>query len=107
MLRYLALVIPLGILGIAGTSAPSHAQIPRVLCPEGQELDPYEIWSSVDNEDEAKAFLRSEYRRFPTPMEFATWLSCQGFEVVILRGPFGHVLKPGELKIFAGFLIAP
>ncbi|MEX0956483.1 MAG: hypothetical protein WDZ83_14900 [Rhizobiaceae bacterium] len=107
MLRYLGRVISLCLLCIAGMSAPSYAQEPKVLCPEGQELDPYEIWSDVNNEEEAKQFLRAQYGRFQSPIEFATWLSCQGFEVAILNGPFGSVLKPGELKVWAGFLIAP
>ena len=106
MLRYLALVISFGILGVAGISAPSLAQEPRVLCPEGQELDPYEIWSVVESDDEAKAFLRAEYKRFENHMEFATWLSCQGFNVSILDGPFGSVLKQGERRIWAGYGIA-
>lgn len=72
MLRYLTRVIPLGLSCLAGLSAPSFAQTPRVLCPEGQKLDPYEIWKSVDTEGEARQFLRTEYSRFPAPMEFAT-----------------------------------
>ncbi len=96
-----------GILFAVAAASSAYAQEPTVACPEGQELDPYEIWSAVRSDDGAKAFLRAEYKKFQSPMEFAVWLSCQDFEVSILNGPFGSVLKSGELRIGAGFLIAP
>ena len=96
-----------GFLFALAVVSSAYAQEPKVVCPEGQELDPYEIWSAVRSDDGAKAFLRAEYKKFQTPMDFAVWLSCQDFNVSILYGPFGSVLKEGELRIFAGFLIAP
>ena len=106
MRRIILRVLP-GFLFAVATASSAYAQVPTVPCPEGQELDPYEIWSDVRSDDGAKAFLHAEYKKFQSPMEFAVWLSCQDFEVSILNGAFGSVLKSGELRIGAGFLIAP
>jgi hypothetical protein len=83
------------------------AQDSVVKCVDGKEIDPYIVWTDIRNNHEAAAFLRLEFERFQTPLEFATWLSCQGFDVATLDGPFGHTLKDGEIFIYAGFLIGP
>lgn len=46
------------LLDLLRSQMPKH---PGCSAPEGHELDPYEIWSEVDSEEEAKAFPRSEY----------------------------------------------
>ena len=96
-----------GILFAVATASSAYAQVPAVPCREGQELDPYEIWSDVRSDDGAKAFLHAEYKKFQSPMEFAVWLSCQDFRVSVLDGPIGSGMKAGEILISAGFLIAP
>ena len=107
VLRQIIVLALSGLLYAVAAASSSYAQEPTVACPEGQELDPYEIWSAVRSDDGAKAFLRAEYKKFQTPMDFAVWLSCQDFEVSILNGPSGSTLQSGEQRIFAGFLIAP
>lgn len=88
-----------------GQGDPS-ARESNVVCPDGKELDPYQVWAEVDSTKEAEDFLVAAYQKFASYREFAVWLRCQGFRVSVHEGPIGSSLGAGEVHIGLGFLIA-
>jgi hypothetical protein len=96
------------VLGTVASAAPFAPPAPGTgveivtPCRDGLKLDPYKVWKQVTTKEQAEAFLREQYEKHGSIVDFTNWLKCQDFKVSLISGPFG-TLKSGQLHIEATF----
>lgn len=96
--------IGLGLSLVLMSTMGAAAERLKTTCPGGAELDPYEIWNDVRGTKDAEAFAHKKFDEFADGTKYATWLTCQGFNVSHWIGPLDTpYLEPGEQVISAYF----
>jgi hypothetical protein len=82
--------------------ATAKDDVPRihpVQCPNGKAIDPYPVWSEVENTNQAKLFLRGQFNKIGDVDNFAIWLSCQSFIVRVMPANKPNPLNSTRLII--------